>query len=344
APVALDAGFDGPQAADRLAVVAKGSPQALLAFHLDPLTAFAQAGASPAAMDEHLLTAANTAARHVPAFPRASLFLAAGRAAHEAGGSDAQELGFAAACAVAYLRAMEAAGLSLQQAFDGLVWGVALDAEYFAGIAKLRALRLIAGRLARACGVTTTTRVEARSSRRMLAAKDPWTNMLRLTAAGFAGAVGGADAVVLDPFTQAVGRSTPFARRQARNTQLILMEEAHLGRVEDPARGAWALDAHARARAEAAGLQFQAIEAEGGVLAALRAGAFADQVAAVRVQRDADLAEGRAQIVGVTKFADPEPRPASVQPWPPRPVPDWSGDACAPLAPISLTAAFEAAQ
>ena len=63
--------------------------------------------------------------------------------------------------------------------------------------------------------------------------------MLRLTAAGFGAAVGGADAVVLGSFTDALGLPTAFARRQARNTQLVLMEEAHLGRVADPAAGAW---------------------------------------------------------------------------------------------------------
>ena len=105
APVALDAGLHGPQAANALAVLAKGATGALLAFHLDPLSAFAEAGRSPGPIESHLISAAQTAARHASAYPKASLFLASGRTAHEAGGSQAQELGFMDSAALAYAKA-----------------------------------------------------------------------------------------------------------------------------------------------------------------------------------------------------------------------------------------------
>jgi methylmalonyl-CoA mutase len=101
APVALDAGFLGPRAADWLAVLAKGAPEARLGFHLDPLSAFAEQGSSPGPIGAHLSAAAQTAARHAGAYPKASRFLASGRVVHEAGGSDGQELGFMAAAALA---------------------------------------------------------------------------------------------------------------------------------------------------------------------------------------------------------------------------------------------------
>ena len=341
AAVGLDAGLAGPEAANALAVAAKGSPRARLMFHMDPVSAFAESGEAPRSMEEHLTLAANTAARHASAYPEASFFLASGRVAHEAGGSIAQELAFAAANAVALVKAAVAAGLSAEQALKGTVLGVAVDQEYFDGLAKVRALRLMWRSICAAFGAEAPAMIEARSSRRMLAARDPWPNMLRQTAAGFAGAVGGADAVVLDGFTRAEGRPDAFARRQARNTQLVLMEEAHLGRVDDPAAGSWYLDQRTRELAEAGWAEFQMIEAEGGIVEALRGHLIQPRIARARQTLEAALSNGATQLVGVTKFVDPDPRPAAAEPAPATPI-EGGGDACVPLTPIRLAAAFEA--
>lgn len=340
AAVGLDAGLDGPEAANALAVAAKGSPRARLMFHMDPLSAFAETGAAPRTAEEHLTLAANTAARHAGAYPDAAFFLAGGRVVHEAGGSIAQELGFAAANAVALVRAGVEAGLTAEQALKGTVLGVSVDQEYFDSLAKIRALRLIWRSIGKAFGAETSAVIEARSSRRMLSARDPWPNLLRLTAAGFAGAVGGADAVVLDGLSRANGRPDAFARRQARNTQAVLMEESNLGRVDDPAAGSWFLDARTRDLAEAGWAEFQRIEGEGGLITALRTGDIQDRVAAARAEREAALADGHAQMVGVTKFVDPDPRPAPFEAEP-QPADRSGGDHCDPLAPIRFAEPFE---
>lgn len=340
AAIGLDAGLDGPEAANALAVAAKGSPRAKLMFHMDPISAFAEAGNAPRTIDEHLMLAANTAARHAGAYPEASFFLASGRVVHEAGGSIGQELGFTAANAVALVKAAVAAGMAAGTALKGTVLGVSVDQEYFDGLAKVRALRLMWRSIGKAFGVDTPAVIEARSSRRMLSARDPWPNLLRLTAAGFAGAVGGADAVVLDGLSRANGRSNAFARRQARNTQAVLMEEAHLGRVDDPAAGSWFLDARTRDLAEAGWAEFQRIEGAGGLVTALRTGDIQDRVAAARAEREAALAAGTAHLVGVTKFVDPEPRPAPFEPEPERAA-QTGGDTCEPLIPVRFAAAFE---
>jgi len=340
APVGLDAGIEGPDAANALAVVAKGAPRAKLMFHMDPLSAFAATGGSSRPIEEHIALAANTAARHAGAYPEATFFLATGRTAHEAGGSAAQELGFAAAAAVTYLKAALEAGLPIDRALAGTVLGVSVDAEYFDSLAKVRALRLIWRSIGRAFGAKTQARIEARSSRRMLAAKDPWPNLLRLTAAGFAGAVGGADAVVLDGFSRAVGRPDAFARRAARNTQLVLMEEAHIGRVADPAAGSWYLDHRTRDVAEAGWAEFQRIEREGGIVASLRGGGLQSRIVAARAAGKAALAEGGGQMVGVTKFVDVDVRPVAVEAGAPA-VADCGGDRCPPLPPIRWAEAFE---
>lgn len=306
APVALDAGFLGPQAADWLAVLAKGAPEARLAFHLDPISAFAVSGVSPGPLAAHINAAAQTAARHAGAYPKATFFLASGQAVHEAGGSDGQELGVMAAAALAYAKAGVDAGLPLERAFDGIVLGLAADQAYLEGVAKFRAARAIWSRLAGECRVAAPASIEARSSARMLSKLDPWTNLLRLTAAGFAAGVGGADAVALDAFTAPLGAPTTFARRQARNIQLVLMREAHLGRVADPAGGAWCLETLTDALARKGWEFFQAIEAQGGLADALQAGFVAEAVATARATRPDSV------IVGASKFLDKDAAPVAV--------------------------------
>ncbi len=344
APVALDAGFLGPKAADWLGAAAKAAPNAPLAFHLDPLSAFAETGASPGPIESQIISAATVAARLATTYPKASLFLASGQVAHEAGASEAQELAVMAASALAYAKALVRAGLTMEDAFKGIVLGLAVDGEYFAGVAKLRAARAVWDRITASCSVSVPARIEARSSRRMLTKLDPWTNLLRLTAAGFAAAVSGAQSIVLGTFTDALGRPTEFARRQARNTQLVLMEEAHLGQVADPAGGAWYLDQLTETLAKAAWTEFQAIEAAGGIIAALGSGLIAGRVAE---SRGAILASNR-KVLGVTVFRNPDEKPVEVDTVPGAAVeapsvrlPGPDGH-CPPLTPIRFSADLEA--
>ncbi|MFZ4607504.1 MAG: methylmalonyl-CoA mutase subunit beta [Caulobacter sp.] len=351
APVALDAGYLGPRAADWLGTLAKAAPNAPLAFHMDPLTTFAQTGASPGPIESHIISAATVAARLAATYGKAGLFLATGRAAHESGGSNTEELAVMTAAALAYAKALVRAGLPIDEAFRRITLGVSLDGEYFTGIAKVRAARALWSRVTQACGVNVPARVEVRSSNRMLARADAWTNLLRLTSAGFAAAVGGADVVVLGAFTDAIGLPTAFARRQARNTQLVLMEESHLGRVADPAGGAWYLDTLTDQIAQAAWTGFQAIEAAGGIIAALQSGVIAEAVNAAREAQSKAYADKSRKILGVTVFPnadDKVPEVAVVDPAafavagpdPRLPGPDSS---CPPLPSIRFAAAFEEA-
>jgi methylmalonyl-CoA mutase len=342
APVALDAGFLGSAAADWLGALAKDAPAAQLAFHLDPLSAFAEAGASPGPIEAHLIAAATVGARLAAPYPKASLFLASGRAVHEAGGGEAAELAFAVAAALAYAKALVRAGLAMDDAFGRIVLGLAADADCFLGIAKLRAARRLWARLTGACGVDAPARIEARSSGRMLTGADPWTNMIRLTAAAFAAATGGADVIVLGAFTDALGAPTSFARRQSRNIQLVLAEEAHLGRVVDPAGGAGYPETLTDALARAAWERFQAIEAAGGAARALEGGVVAEMVEATRAELKAGLGARRIRLLGVTDFPSSEGRDAAIEASRPTPVdapsPRLPGpeSRCPPLRPIRL--------
>jgi methylmalonyl-CoA mutase len=344
APMGLDAGFLGPKAADWLGVVAKSSPGAKLNFHMDPLSAFAEAGTSPGPIESHVISAATVGARLAETYPHGELFLASGRVVHEAGGGEAEELAFAAAAAIAYAKALVRAGLPVAEAFGRITLGLAADADYFLTIAKLRAAREIWARIATACEAGPTARIEARASRRMLARQDAWNNMIRMTAAAFGAAVGGADAVMLGTFTDAIGLPTAFARRQSRNAQLVLMEEAHVGRVADPAAGSGYVEAMTDQLARAAWAKLQEIEAAGGLAAALASGLIARDVEAAKAARP------EPKLVGVNAFPPAKehpveietPAPKSVEaPSPALPGPD---SACPALKAIRLAEAYEAAQ
>lgn len=349
APVALDANWLAPQAGEWLHAIAKSAPRAKLALHMDPLGVFAEQGSSPGPVEAHLARAARLAERLAADYADASFFLASGRAAHEAGGGEALELGVTAASVVAYVRAMTDAGMTAAEALPRIVVGLSADGEYFTTLAKFRAARAIWARLAAAYGASTPIRIEARASRRMLSRLDPWVNLLRLTAAGFGAAVGGADAIVLEPFTQPLGRASAFARRQARNTQLVLMEESALARVEDPAGGCWFLEDQTDQLARGGWAALQEIERRGGLTAALQDGYVAQAVAQARTMRAKDIASRKAGLIGVSAFpnlgeagvevihVDPKPFARSA-PDARQPGPD---SACVQLAPWRAAEPFE---
>ena len=347
APVALDAGYLGVQAAEWLAQIAEARTlKPHLCLHIDPLSAFARTGVSPGPIAAHLAEAGLALHR----MPAKGVVLASGQVVHEAGGAEAQELGFMIAAALAYARAAMDAGMDAEAAFSGVVLGVTADAEYFSTLAKLRAGRVIWSRVTEAAvGRAMPAHIEARSSRRMLSALDPWVNMLRLTAAGFGAGVGGADTVVLDAFSQPLGQATAFARRQNRNTQLVLLEEARLGEVADPAGGSWYLESLTDKFARAGWAYMQKIEAAGGVVAALENGVIAADVVAVRTARVADIARRKTGLIGVSEFPDLSSRSVEIDPVDPKafakPAPNvaMSGpdSRCEPISPWTSASQFE---
>ena len=131
----------------------------------------------------------------------------------------------------------------------------------FLTIAKFRALRLLWARVEAACGLKPEPAfISAETAWRTMAQRDPWTNMLRGSIAAFAAGVGGADAITVLPFTAALGLPDPFARRIARNIQLLLLEESNIWRVGDPAAGSGGIEDLTRKLTQAAWTLFQEIE------------------------------------------------------------------------------------
>lgn len=314
APIVLDAaGGDAAAAtaaADALFALAeqRGVARSALAGSLgaDPLGFAARTGATGAAeVEAGLAAAAALATRAAEGYPGVRALVVDATPYHNAGGSDAQELGAALATGVAYLRALTSAGMGLPQALGQLEFRFAANADQFAAIAKLRAARLLWARVAEVCGAGPADRAQRQhvvTSPVMLTRRDPYVNLLRTTVAAFAAAVGGADAVTVLPFDARLGQSDETARRLARNIQNLLLDESHLNQVVDPAGGSWFVEALTAELAQAAWAVFTEIERGGGMTAALADGSFAARLAATWQRRRDDLAHRRAPLTGVSEF------------------------------------------
>ncbi|GAA3206663.1 methylmalonyl-CoA mutase family protein [Nonomuraea helvata] len=228
---------------------------------------------------------------------------------HDAGGSDAEELGCSIAQGVTELRALTGGGLSVEQALGQIDFRYAATADQFATIAKLRAARRLWARVAEVCGAPEHggQRQHAVTSSAMMTARDPWVNMLRTTLACFAAGVGGADAVTVQPFDACLGLPDAFSRRIARNTQSLLLEESGLGHVVDPAGGSWYVERRTADLAERAWAWFQEIEAAGGIGRAYEL--VSGRIAATRARRNDDIAHRRFPITGVSEFPNVHEKP-----------------------------------
>ncbi|WP_371478698.1 methylmalonyl-CoA mutase small subunit [Kitasatospora sp. NBC_00315] len=308
ASVVLDPGADFVAAAERLlAVYAQCEVPAEAAcgnLGADPLALLARTGSSEHTTRQ-LADAAALAATAVRRHPNLRALTVDALGYHDAGASAAQELGCSLATGVAYLRELTAAGLSVDEACGQLEFRYAATADQFLTIAKFRAARRVWARVAQVAGAAadaSAQRQHAVTSRVMMTERDPWVNMLRTTVACLAAGVGGAEAVSVLPFDEALGLPDAFARRIARNTQAVLLEESHLGRVIDPAGGSWYVERLTDELAGAAWAWFQEIERAGGQYAALRSGLVGERIAETWARRCEDIAHRREPVTGVSEF------------------------------------------
>ncbi len=277
---------------------------------------------------------------------RGRLAVADGRIVHNAGGSEALELAYMTAVAVAYLRALEAAGADLEAARQMIFFRLAADADQFLTIAKFRALRRLWARIEAGCGLAAEPAfVSAETAWRMMTRRDPQVNVLRATVAVAAAAMGGADAVCVLPFTAALGLPDRFARRVARNMQLVLLHESQLFRVADPAAGSAAVEQLTDGLCRTAWHLFQEIEAAGGAAVALERGLIQEKVVAVLAKRRAALATGKEALTGVSVFPNLHEQQAAVLALATAPRQPGNraktGKCLPPLAPVRLAEPYE---
>jgi len=310
APIALEAGRHGTAAAAMLLALWEeqdADPGAVRGhLGLDPLGALAAEGTCGNDPDGALTELGTLAGLLDERYPQATAATVSTRAYHSAGASEAQELGAMLATAVAYLRAMEAAGVAPAAAARRIAFTLMADADLPLTIAKLRAARALWAQILDACGIAggQAMWMTAETAPRMLTRRDAWTNILRTSLAAFAAAAGGAEAITVHPHDSALGVPTDFARRISRNVQSILAEESHIGRVMDPAGGAFAFEALTRDLAQHGWAEFQRIESEGGMAASLAEGAVHGRIAEMWGRRAAAIARREEPVVGVSEYPD----------------------------------------
>jgi methylmalonyl-CoA mutase len=303
----VDAGGHGRQLAALVLALAERRGHKLsdlsLDLGLDPIGAMAAQGRMSASWDAVAHRMGDTLSHLTARGFAGRAFLADGRVYHEAGASEAQELAAVLATGIGTLRALEVQGHSLDDARRAISFLLVADADEFLTVAKLRALRRLWARVEQACGLEPKPiRLHAETAWRMTTRRDPWVNVLRTTVAVFSAGIGGADAITALPLTAALGLPDGFARRVARNTQLILLDESNLSRVADPAAGAGGFEALTDALCEKAWGLFQAIEREGGILESLKGDKLQARIAAVRAQREKAVATRREPITGTSEF------------------------------------------
>lgn len=348
----LEAGGQALEAAGLIKALAEKRGEDLAALDLDlgidPVGKLAATGSLGAVWSDIVPKLGATLRDFDAAGFRGRALLADGRPYHEGGAGEVDELAAVLATAVTYLRALEAEGHPLERARDAVAVLLAADADEFLGLAKFRAMRRLWARVEQACGLEPKPlRLHAETAWRMMTRRDPFVNILRTTMATAAAGLGGADSVAALPYTQALGLPDAFARRVARNSQIVLLEESGLARVSDPAAGAGGFEALTAELTERAWEAFQAIEREGGIVASLSVGKLQRRIEAVRETRARNVATRREPLTGATEFPHLAEKPVAVldvAPAAPPPASDFgagSAVACDPLPSGRLAEPFE---
>ncbi|WP_445170162.1 methylmalonyl-CoA mutase small subunit [Mycolicibacterium sp. Dal123E01] len=306
APVILEAGAQFSAAAEAVVTLVAGADEAKRAtmsidLGADPLTAPLSGFEAPAMAD------VTRVAGNLAGSAGVRAITVDGPAFHNRGANAAWELAGVVGAAVDYVRALVDAGIDVADALSQISFRLVADDDQFMTIAKFRVIRQLWARVAEVLEAPDSgaATVHAVTSWAMMTQRDPWVNMLRTTLAAFGAGVGGADTVTVLPFDVAIpdgfpGISPGFARRIARNSQLLLLEESHVGRVLDPAGGSWYVEDLTENLAAQAWSHFQDIESRGGLVAARDH--VAEQIEQVRVRRADDIAHRRTAITGVNEF------------------------------------------
>lgn len=291
------------------------------AIGMDPLGQLARDGRLPRDLDGIYDVMAQLAAWAKANAPQLQTITVQGSPYHNGGASTTQELAFALATAVDYLRAMQARGLSIDDIAPRIRFSLSIGANFFMEIARLRAARLLWAKIVQAFGGSAESQkmsLHARTSSWNQTVYDPHVNLLRATTEAFSSAVGGCDSLHISPFDELLRVPDEFSRRVARNTHIVLREESHITRAVDPAGGSWYVENLTDSVGRKTWAIFQEIEKQGGMAQALAAGWPQARVADTATKRAANIARRKDIFVGTNMYPNlKETRiePAPVDAW-----------------------------
>ncbi|HOW74428.1 MAG TPA: methylmalonyl-CoA mutase family protein [Candidatus Competibacteraceae bacterium] len=237
--------------------------------------------------------------------PQLQTLTVQGHPYHNGGASATQELAFALATAVEYLRAMQARGLSIDDTAPRIRFAFSIGSNFFMEIARLRAARMLWAKIVQAFGGNAEAQkmsIHARTSAWNQTVYDPHVNLLRGTTEAFSAIVGGCDSLHISPFDELINTPDEFSRRVARNTHTVLREETHITHTVDPAGGSWYVESLTDAVARQSWAIFQEVEKQGGMAKALAAGWPQGQVADTAAKRAANIAKRKDIFVGANMY------------------------------------------
>ncbi len=227
-----------------------------------------------------------------------------GRLWHNAGGTIVQELGLSLASASEYMALLTERGMDAGKAAASINFMLATGSRYFPEIAKFRALRLLWSQLLDAYEVKEDipAYIHAETSLWNKTIFDPYVNMLRSTTEGMSAAIGGIDSMTVHPFDRIFEEPDDFSERIARNTQIIMQEEAYFDKVTDPAAGSYYIEKLTDKIAEKAWSLFQEVEMEGGLLKSLKNGTIQTALESTQQRRDLEIASRGRVFVGTNQY------------------------------------------
>jgi methylmalonyl-CoA mutase len=255
-------------------------------------------------LDTALRQMADLAAWTAQNTPRMTAVEASATPYHDAGATAVADVAFMVATGLDYLRVLIDAGLDVQTAARQITFSMGLGCRFYLAIAKIRAARKLWAEVIEASGGSAQAqkmRLRVSTGRRVLTTRNQSLNILRNTAACYAGAVAGADIITTTPFDAPAGLPTEASRRNARNTQLILAEECHLAQVIDPAGGSWYIEWYTDEVAKRAWSVFQEVEGQGGMIKAAVSGWVAEQIKPTEEAREKDIGVRKVAVIGVSE-------------------------------------------
>ncbi|HPT13927.1 MAG TPA: methylmalonyl-CoA mutase family protein [Bacteroidales bacterium] len=225
---------------------------------------------------------------------------------HNAGATLVQELAFSMASANEYLAYCNGNGLTVDDVSPRLGFAFGIGSNYFMEIAKLRAARLLWSRIASQYkpgnADSLKTCLHSTTSHWNKTVYDPHVNILRTTTEAMSAILGGANSVLITPFDTFYKDADDFSERIARNQQVILREEAYLGKVADAGAGSYYIESLTHSIAEAAWKLFLEVEEMGGMIEAIKKNFIQESIEKIASQRLSDIVNRRTFILGTNQY------------------------------------------
>jgi len=218
-----------------------------------------------------------------------------------------EEVGFALSEAVDFVAEMQARGLDVDRIAASISFSFATGPEFFIQIAKLRAFRMVWAKAVESFDGThkaAMAPIHARTAHWNKTIFDPHVNILRATTEVISAILGGADSISCAPFDECYKQPDDESRRLARNTQIVLKQEALLSRVADPLGGAYMVEVLTNSIASKAWKLFQELETAGGYQMARTAGVIASVLDRRTSSREQAVECRRRVLAGTNRFAD----------------------------------------